>query len=68
MIFGNKKCTLKLHGLTFGGEEGLLVVFQGFADADPVYLFTVYLFYLYFCANAIAKLITKAKAMAVIEN
>ena len=55
-------------GFTFGGEEGLLAVFQDFADADPVYLFTVFLFYLYFCANAIAKLITKAKAMAVIEN
>ena len=36
--------------------------------AGPVYLFTIFLFYLHSCANAIAKLISKAKAMAVIEN
>ena len=35
---------------------------------DPVYLFTVFLVYLYSCANVITKLITKAKAMAIIEN
>ena len=36
--------------------------------ADPLYLFTLFLFYLYSCANVIAKLITKAKAMPVIQN
>ena len=35
---------------------------------DPVYLFTVFLFYLYSCSNIIVKLITKTKAMAVIQN
>ena len=36
--------------------------------AEPVYVFTVFLFYLYSCANIIAKLISKAKAMAIIQN
>ena len=36
--------------------------------ADPVYLFAVFLFYLFFCANVIAKLITKPKAMTIIQN
>ena len=25
LTFGNKKCTLKLYGLIFGGERGLFV-------------------------------------------
>ena len=33
-----------------------------------VYWFIIFLFYLYSCANMIEKLITKAKAMATIEN
>ena len=36
--------------------------------SDPAYLFTVFLFYLYYCANIIAKWITKAKALAIIQN
>ena len=34
----------------------------------PLPLHTVFLFYLYSCANIITKLITKAKAMAIIQN
>ena len=34
--------------------------------ADPVNLLTVISFYLHSCANIIAKLITKAKAIAII--
>ena len=36
--------------------------------ADRVYLFTVFLFYSYSCANIAVKLITKAKAMTIIQN
>ena len=36
--------------------------------ADPAYLFTAFLFYLYSCADIIAKLITKAKAVAITQN
>ena len=36
--------------------------------ADHVYLFTISLFYLYSCASMIAKLITKTKAVAIIQN
>ena len=39
-----------------------------FFYVDLVYLFTIFLVYLYSSANIIAKLIAKAKAMAVIEK
>ena len=49
-----------------GGGSWPLCLFPFYADL--VYLFTVFFFYLYSCANVIAKLITKAKAMAIIQN
>ena len=39
-----------------------------FPYTDPVYLFTVSLFYLYSCANLIVKLISKAEALASMQN
>ena len=39
-----------------------------FPYMDPVYLFTVSLFYLYSCANLIVKLISKAEALASMQN
>ena len=80
-FFGNRKCKLKLHSkrnlITSKksfllcqkvGDMALLPPLPSYLYADPVYLFTVFLFYLYSCANIIAKLITKAKPMAIIET
>ena len=36
--------------------------------ADSVHLFAIFLFYLYSFANIIAKLITKVKALAIMQN
>ena len=112
MVFGNKKSTLKLHGLIFGGfinvflletamvgavgKFWILAFLEAFKTkfndskkksffalskngghgpsaplllyADPVYLFTVFLFHLYLCTNIITKLIAKANAIAIIQN